>query len=568
MAENNENPSARKHRIIHWNPDAGREQAARHWTWKRIVAWSVIGFFGLLFAAGIFIRVAKAVFGPEMFELGSAAVARDASSNTSSAFISQAKAEQAHQLAAKALIEVRKLGTDHPVQFQQLVMMQKRFDDAEALLANRGYSRAFTMFDSLQQEMDAFAQNVKIKGEARQAYSAILVRINELELARSLAPGALESAYEAAGAGKKLLDDGNFTGAKGVFDRGYIQLKQAEEALAGYVRENLLNGQRALARGSKEEAQMAFEAALEKSPGNENAIQGLNRAKNIDRVYALLQQGQSLEQRGRFAEAADSYQKAFALDPASAEAQAGQARSARLEKETKFAAAKSAADAAVAAKDWPKAIAEYENALKVYPQKTEVQAMLKSAKENAHKEAVQKSLARAYAFENEHRWIDAREAYDRTLQIEPDQLEAKEGYFRAGTVIRALLQYEKHIEIAEQLADKAEFQAAIRAFNNAMAVKPSYLPNSDRVQQLHALLMLQNQPVDVTFRSDGETWVQISNFRQPTKFRVDTVRMLPGDYHIVGRRKGYRDVQMLLQVRNGSPPPVVTVECRVAAGKI
>ena len=37
--------------------------------------------------------------------------------------------------------------------------------------------------------------------------------------------------------------------------------------------------------------------------------------------------------------------------------------------------------------------------------------------------------------------------------------------------------------------------------------------------------------------------------------------MLPGDYKIVGRRKGYQDVQLLLQVRNGVPPPTVTVVC-------
>ena len=111
------------------------------------------------------------------------------------------------------------------------------------------------------------------------------------------------------------------------------------------------------------------------------------------------------------------------------------------------------------------------------------------------------------------------------------------------------------------MANKAEFQAAIRRFNEAMAVKPSYLVNSDRVQQLHTLLMAQNKAVDVTFKSDGNTWVSNTNFRTPSKFETSVIKILPGDYEVIGRRKGYRDVNMLLQVRNGTPPPTVTVAC-------
>lgn len=568
MAEELDSNSAKKRRIIHWNPDAGRAQESRRWTWKRILIWSVGGFFGLLFAAAIVIRGIKLVLGPDVFSPRPEVVAGAPSlENASTAFISQAKAEQMRELASKSLRDLRRVPVDHPVQLQQMVLMERSLNEGEALLANRDWGKAFAVFEALKADTDAFSNNVKIKGEAKQGYDKILLRIKDLELARSLAPGALESAFESAGAGRQLLNDGNFTGAKKAFDEGEAQLKKAERILADHVRENLLNGQRALAKGEKEEARRAFQAALEKSPGNEVATQGLKRAENIDRVYALLQQGDKLEKEARYAEAAESYKKAFALDAFSAAAQEGQSRAARLEKETKFAAAKSAADAAVKAKDWNKAIAEYQAALKVYPQKTDVQALLKSARESAHKDAVQKALAKAYAYEKAYQWREARDAYNETLELEPDMAEAREGYTRAGTVIRALLQYERYIEAAEVLANKAEFQAAIRRFNEAMAVKPSYLVNSDRVQQLHALLMAQNKPVDVTFKSDGDTWVSIQNFRAPEKFETKEIKMLPGDYAVIGRRKGYRDVTMLLQVRNGTPPPTVTVTCNVSSDR-
>ena len=122
MPEELELNSGKKRRIIHWNPDAGREQVRSTWTWKRILVWSVGGFFGLLIAAGIVIRAAKLVFGPEIFESKSAQVAAGPTvADANSAFISQAKAEQSHELVAKSLGELRRMPADHPVQLQQMI---------------------------------------------------------------------------------------------------------------------------------------------------------------------------------------------------------------------------------------------------------------------------------------------------------------------------------------------------------------------------------------------------------------------------------------------------------------
>ena len=568
MAEETDLPSGKKHRVIHWNPDAGREQARRRWTWKRILAWTVGGFFGLLIAAGIVIRVAKLVFGPDLFQARPEAVAAAGPADSNSAFISETKAAQSREMASKALGELRRMPVDHPVQLQQMILLEKSLIEGDTHLARHDFGRAFVTFEALNQDIAAFSKNVKAKGEAKQGYDAILLRIKDLEVARSLAPGALDTAFEAAGAGRQLLNDGNFAGAKKVFDRGFTELKKAEVALADRVRENLVAGQRALAKGQKEEARKAFEAALEFSPGNEAALAGMKRAENIDRVYALLLQGGNLEQQAQYAAAAESYQKAFSLDASSAEAQQGQARAARLEKETKFATAKTAGDEAFKRKEWSKAIEEFQSALKIYPQKPEVQAQLKLARENSHKDAVKKSLDRGYAYENQHQWKEARDAYNETMQLEPDLAEAKEGYTRAGTIIRALLQYEKLIESAEQLANKAEFQAALRRFNDALSYKPSYLEHTDRVLQLRTLLQQQSKPVDVTFKSDGKTWVSITNYKTPIQTETMTLKVLPGDYEVIGRRKGYREVHMLLQVRNGTPLPPVTVACSISADKL
>lgn len=565
MPEEKEIPvTSKKHRVIHWNPDAGLAPKRGRKTWVQVLTWTVGGFFALLLAAGIVIRVVKLIAGPEVFH---SAAAAPVSADPNAAFVSQTKAEFAQATAAKALAELRRLPQDHPRQLENLVMIEKEFLAGETLLSAHDYARAYAHFDALNRKIDEFGLSIRTKQDAQQGYDSIILKIKELERARSLAPEALEAATTAAGTARQYLNDGSFLAAKKVLDQGFAELKKAENALSSHIQGNLRKGQEALAKGQRETAAAAFRAALEKSPGNEIALQGLKRSEVIDRVHALLLHGQKLEQQAQYAQAAEAYQKAFALDGFSAVAQAGQARASRLELETRFGTAFNAAQAAFARKEWAVAITEGQNALKVYPQKTEVQTLVRNARQNAHTDAVRKALAKGYAHEKLFQWQEAREAYNETLKLEPEQSDAREGYIRSGTIIRTLLQFDKLIETAEQLAAHAEFQAAIRRFNDAMAIKPSYLTTNDRVQQLHVLLMSQNKPVEVTFQSDGKTWVSISNYKLLGQITTTTLKILPGDYAVVGRRKGYQDVQLLLQIRSGSTLPVVNVACQVSNSK-
>lgn len=567
MADEHEPVAGKKHRIIHWNPEAENAPKRRRWTAPRIAAWSIGGLIALFLVAAVVIRGAKFVFGPGVFQPQMASTSDEGPGDPSAAFVSRSRAELSRETADRALAELKRMPQDHPVQLQKMVLMQKAFIGGESLLASGDYGKAFTHFELLNREIDAFSESLKVKHEAQLAYDEIMVKIQELERARSLAPEALDAAFIAAGSGRQFLAEGSFTLAKRTFDQAFEQLSRAETTLKDYIQTNLSAGQEALTKGQREEATMAFQAALEKSPGNELALQGLKRAETIDRVFSLLEEARALESSEQYAAAAEAYGSAFELDAFSAAAQQGQTRALRLEKETKFNRALAAAEEAFKTRNWELAITEFQTALEVYPDKTEVKERLELARDNQHTDAVEASLARAYALENRYEWPAAREAYDKTVQLDPKHEEAKEGYARTGRVIRALIEYEKLIEAVEERVQRAEFQMAIRLFNDAMSVKPSYLVNSDRVNQLHQLLMSQSTPVDVTFNSDDRTWVQITNFSMLGQFNSTNVKIYPGDYEVVGRRKGYQDVVMILQVRNGSPPPVVSVVCRLRADR-
>ncbi len=561
MAEETDPQSAKKHRVIHWNPDAGQETAKRRWPVWKILAVSVGGFFGVLVAAGIVIRVIKLVAGPQVFQ--SAPAGNVASSDPSTEFVSQSKAQLAHENANRALVELRRMPLNHDVQIQRLIMIEKAFAVGENILATREPALAYQHFDALNREIDDFTKSIKMKQEAQQAHDALQLKFKELDGDRGLIPEAWESALADAATGGKFLTDGSFNSANKAFTRAADQLKKIEKAISTSVDDAMRRGQEALGKGDRDVAIKSFNQALAKSPGNELAAQGLKRAEKIERVHALLLQADDFEKQSKFAEAAEAYDKAFALDAFSAVAQQGATRAKRLQKENQFNTAWTAAKAAYQGKNWKVAITEGQNALKVEPKKAEVEKLVKDARDNEHKEAVDKSVARAFAFENEHQWKEAKDAYSETLTLEPENVDAKDGFIRSGRMIRTLLEYNTKLEIAEERSKHADFQTAIKVFNEAMNIKPSYLPVTEKMQQLRTSLLQQNKPVKVTFKGDGKTWISISNYRMLGPIEnPEQVNILPGDYEIVGRRKGYQDVQMILQIRNGTPVPDVVVICQ------
>ena len=126
-------------------------------------------------------------------------------------------------------------------------------------------------------------------------------------------------------------------------------------------------------------------------------------------------------------------------------------------------------------------------------------------------------------------------------------------------------QFERLIQAAEEYLERAEFQSGIRVYNQAMTLKPADVPITDRIKKLQTELVAQNVSVPVRLISDGNTWVSIENARAPAKFTAMTYPMKPGNYQIIGRRKGYRDVTIPLQLRAGVALAPITVICDVAA---
>ena len=167
---------------------------------------------------------------------------------------------------------------------------------------------------------------------------------------------------------------------------------------------------------------------------------------------------------------------------------------------------------------------------------------------------------------------DERLAQERAYQQQLAKRRAEEAKARAKIESEAAAEpdadarYHKFIEAAENYASNADFQAAIRAYNQAMTMKPSTTPISDRVRQLQMSLRDQYKPVEISLISDGLTAVSVTGpygQRPPSPLQSATLKVLPANYEVIGRRQGFQDVVIPLEVRAGKPAPVISVTCTV-----
>lgn len=157
-------------------------------------------------------------------------------------------------------------------------------------------------------------------------------------------------------------------------------------------------------------------------------------------------------------------------------------------------------------------------------------------------------------------------AQERRYQQELAQQRAAEAKERANfdqelSRLTPAEKYDQLVGRAQRQATAGSFAEAIRTFNEAWRLKPTEVAVSPAVADLKALLVAQNQPLDVALVSDGQTFVSIRNARAPERFARVAVTLLPGDYEVVGRRAGYQEIIVPLRLRSGLPVPNVTVIC-------
>ncbi len=548
-----------KHQVIDWNPNASQGNRPTGGPNRSKLFASI---------AAIAVLVAVAVLGlswRNLQQVPSNGTVLSAQEEQELAFKSRGRAELAYEKASQAIGAARNLPVNHEGLLQEIALVEKAFLLAETQLQEGDYADASVALERVITATQEFTETVEMQRNANKRYDDLYARLRAIERYKEFSVEDYDIAFTSVGEGRHLLEGGSFRAAWQAFDEASDTLDSFEANKEAYVKDNLRVGQIALKNGERDAAETAFQNALTYDSANEAGLRGMARAENAAKVFELLAQARMAEDNADYDTAIAAFDEAFELDEFNATAQQGAARARADQKEAQFNSFVNFAEAAAEDQDWDTVIANYEQALEVYPKRTDIEDALENAHEEHHAALVHNTLAEAYDLEREYQWDEARFAYERLLDLEPEYEEAIEGLIRVGRTVRALLEYEKLLELSEQHLMAADYQASIRAFNQAMQTKPGYLEITPEAQEMRRVLELNSTPVNITFVSDTKTWVSITNFRMLGKIKEEAVALPPGDYEVIGRRKNYQDVMLLLKVRPQMSTNVVSVVCKTRA---
>ncbi len=563
MEDSHQNP--RKHRVIHWNPE-DEEAAERARSSKRkLIAISVSAAVVVVLLVGVIAlwenpdKDTKAL--TDRLGITDEAVPER---TFQEAFASRSKADLELETAKSGLEKIRQMRVNHPILTTKLVAVEREFLQAEDLMKRKAFDRAFETFTSVNAQIEDFSNLVEAKLATQEMYDNFLIRVDELKPSKHLNPEAYDEAFDAASAGKQFLTEGSFTASKTKLTEATDKLQELADSISNYIRENAALGHRYIAQGQGAKAIEAFTNLLSIDPQNEDAILQIERAKNADAVFSLVKEGEAKERAEEFEDALLAYQQAFEKDPKSAKAQNGVSRVRRKIENRDFSKYLAIAQNAEKSYRFDEAIENFQLALAIFPDRKELADSITKARADKRQSDITTLIKRAYALESESRdWEGARSIYQQLHDMEPELQEAKDGLLRTGKVIRSILRYEKYLEMSAIEAKRLQYQLARQSWDRAMQSKPDYLELTDEAKRLQQHLITQSRPVQVLFISDMSTWVSVQGptAKKPTKLKESTMNLLPGDYRIIGRKKGYEDIQYRLQIRGGVAQSPLTVIC-------
>ncbi len=364
----------------------------------------------------------------------------------------------------------------------------------------------------------------------------------------------------AADAAAALSRD-DLNAAKRAIDDALKQVAALEAEAPKALEAQLAEGERALAAADVAVAQQAFDTAQRISPTNSRAKDGLAQLEKLNAVAPLLAQAETAASAGDAAEAKRLFEAVLQQSPGNAAARAGLAKLQAAAGADAFSRAMGEGIAALDAGRVVEARAAFERARAIRPADPQI------ANAFARLDAAQRSGSdleleqRAKRFVAEERWTEALAIYDQALARDPSLVFAQQG--RALAMPRADLsrRLQALIERPDRLGTDTVRTEAERLLARARGLADRGPVLRSQIARLEMLLPEFDRPVRLALESDNATEVSIQRVGYFGAFERREVELKPGQYTIIGKRAGFRDVRREFTVVPGNNPQTIVVRC-------
>jgi eukaryotic-like serine/threonine-protein kinase len=249
------------------------------------------------------------------------------------------------------------------------------------------------------------------------------------------------------------------------------------------------------------------------------------------------------------------------LDGNFAPAHAGMARIVDAERAQAFEATLTQAAAALSAGRVDAAAQLYQRAAAlggVQPRVQEGQARIAQIR---RRDRNAQDLATGAELESKEQWSAAIGHYRAVLARDGELRFATDGLTRSTRRLELQNEFQDFLDRPERLVAPAVRAAALRALARGAATTGPTTQLAPQMQQLRQRLDALAVKVRIEISSDNSTQVFVASVGELGLFSRKELELAPGQYTLIGRRDGYRDVRRELTIMPGQQPTVVTVQC-------
>ena len=139
-------------------------------------------------------------------------------------------------------------------------------------------------------------------------------------------------------------------------------------------------------------------------------------------------------------------------------------------------------------------------------------------------------------------WIEASKI---AANLETQDSAVLEQIQRATTLIEAEQLIDRLVANPERLS-RPSIQTEVSRLRNLIAGVDPGQRVGEKSKRLNEMSRRWTSPVVVNLTSDGYTTVLLRPGRSLGRFRTQTIRLMPGEYELIGRRDGFREVRRSL----------------------
>ncbi|MCH9696057.1 MAG: protein kinase [Gammaproteobacteria bacterium] len=317
--------------------------------------------------------------------------------------------------------------------------------------------------------------------------------------------------------------------------------------------------------GDRQESLAQFELAVAITPNDGEALAGLERARNLEAVLRLMEQGIEYEDDLELPAAQRSYEQALQLDPLWGPAADGVARVEAIRTEMEFDLRMSEGFDALAGADYLAARAAFRMAQQLLPASTEPADGLLQVDQGLRLGNIQLLEQEAVALERDEHWDAVAETYEEILKVDNTLSFAIDGLARSREMGALHEQLDKYITEPDKLSAPSVMQRATTLVVNVTTRADVGPRLANQRDELSRLLKRAATPLSVALVSDNVTDVSIYKVGRLGNFMRTEVNLRPGTYVAIGVRPGYRDVRLEFRVapENEMEPVVVSCEERI-----